>query len=43
MCETVEEGWRPCPESLCERADHDHGTTTWDDPLMHPDDDKTLL
>ncbi len=24
-CETVEEGWRPCPPSLCERSDHHHG------------------
>lgn len=24
MCETTEDGWRPCPESLCER--HDHST-----------------
>ena len=24
MCDTTEEGWRPCPTSLCERPDHDH-------------------
>lgn len=23
-CETIEEGWRPCPTSLCERPDHKH-------------------
>ena len=23
-CFTSEEGWRPCPMSLCERRDHDH-------------------
>ena len=24
MCDTLEEGWRPCPVNLCERPDHDH-------------------
>lgn len=24
MCDTTEEGWRPCPPSLCERTDHAH-------------------
>lgn len=28
-CVTVEEGWRPCPESLCERPDHLHD-------VLHP-------
>ena len=23
-CDTIEEGWRPCPPSLCEREDHVH-------------------
>lgn len=23
-CNTVEMGWRPCPQSLCERPDHKH-------------------
>jgi hypothetical protein len=22
MCDTTEEGWRPCPPSLCELPDH---------------------
>jgi hypothetical protein len=26
LCNTTEEGWRPCPPSLCERPDHDHAT-----------------
>lgn len=26
--DTGEEGWRPCPPELCERADHDHKQKT---------------
>lgn len=24
MCMTIEDGWRPCPPSLCERPTHHH-------------------
>lgn len=30
MCETQEEGWRPCPPSLCEIPNHLHEETARD-------------